>query len=284
MRNIKKLFIIPVFVAFAIVVFIAHGCFIAISPSVGIRITDSPPDLSVVKHFYIGIKGIEIQQKQSGVWMPLLTTPVSTDLVSLIGEAPKLLVDSTPVEEGDYRALKIEFTPTATIIYKTTSGSDNATLSISATTLSFDRYINQYTEFILDFDLGRSVSEGSGPSFEWVMNKPPMIHLFYGDEVGTITGKVVRSSTSTSYSTSTYLVLRDGAEVISTSYANKQVSSTASTTTYSFSMTAPFGSYTLEFYTFSNSGNKIFATSVPVTLSNTNPNVPLKKPIDLTEY
>ncbi|MCD6237833.1 MAG: DUF4382 domain-containing protein, partial [Thermotogae bacterium] len=145
MRNIKKLFIISVFAALAIVMLVAYGCFIAISPGVGIKITDSPPDLFVVKHFYVGIKDVKLQ-KGNGAWIKLLDTPASTDLVSLIGESPRLLVDSTPIDEGDYRALRIEFTPVATVVYTTTSGSTEATLSISGTTLYFDRYINQYTE------------------------------------------------------------------------------------------------------------------------------------------
>jgi len=283
MRNIKKLFIISVFAALAIVMLVAYGCFIAISPGVGIKITDSPPDLFVVKHFYVGIKDVKLQ-KGNGAWIKLLDTPASTDLVSLIGESPRLLVDSTPIDEGDYRALRIEFTPVATVVYTTTSGSTEATLSISGTTLYFDRYINQYTELILDFDLGQSVEENES-SFTWAVKNPPIIHLFYGDEVGTIRGEVIRSSSSGSgESTSTYLMLKKGDTVITTSYANKQVSSPLSTPTFSFLMTVPFDSYKLEFYGFNNNNTIFpFTISVSATLSETNPDVYLGK-IDLTEY
>ena len=275
MRNIKKLFIISMFAALAIVMLVAYGCFIAISPGVGVKITDSPPDLSVVKHFYIGIKSIELISTK-GMSKELLTSATTIDVVSLIGEAPGSLVDSTPIDEGDYRALKVEFTPIATVVY----GSAEATLSVSGTTLNIDRYINQYTEFILDFDMGESLSvEGTAYTFI------PKIKLYYGGEIGTIRGEVIRSSPSGSdESTSTYLMLKKGDTVITTSYANKQVSSPSSTPTFSFLMTVPFDSYTLEFYKSSISGiTSLPATSVSVPLSETNPDVDLGK-IDLTEY
>lgn len=277
MRNIKKLFIISVFAALAIVMLVAYGCFIAISPGVGVKITDSPPDLSVVKHFYVGIKDVKLQ-KGNEAWIKLLDTPASTDLVSLIGESPRLLVDSTPIDEGDYRALRIEFMPVATVVYTTTS--TEATLSISGTTLYFDRYINQYTEFILDFDMGESLSvEGTAYTFI------PKIKLYYGGEVGTISGEVIRSSSSGSgeSSSTTYLMLKKGDTVITTTYANKQVSSTSTTSTFEFMMTVPFDSYTLEFYKLDSISGTISLFATSVALSETNPDVDLEK-IDLTEY
>ena len=282
MRNIKKLFIISVFAALAIVMLVAYGCFIAISPGVGVKITDSPPDLSVVKHFYVGIKDVKLQ-KGNGAWIKLLDTPASTDLVSLIGESPRLLVDSTPIDEGDYKALRIEFTPVATVVYiytTTPPSTAQATLSLSATTLSIDedhKFINHYTEFILDFDMGESLSV-EGTAYMFI----PKIKLYYGGEVGTISGEVIRSSSSgLDESTSTYLVLKKGDTVITTSYANKQVSSPPSTPTFSFRMTVPFDTYTLEFYRFDNGTIFLFETSV--ALSETNPDAYLGK-IDLTEY